>query len=407
MGNKSSPDYRLRCLSLRSPRDILEVLRKVGVDPYGMEAMLPKMTNLNILIEGVECKIANIIKQEMLSVGGDAAVSRYAVSCGVAATDVVIMGTVKQIQRFAEKITIQPFKLGYLANAVKEAISNCAKDLFVLRTCRRKMVIGDRSLVMGVINVTPDSFSDGGRFSSPAAAVEHGLKMVDEGADFIDIGGESTRPGAKPVSLREELKRVIPVVKGLSGRIDVPLSVDTTKAEVAKAALDQGAEIINDISALRFDDSMPKVIAENSAAVILMHMRGTPRTMQEGDLSYSSLCGEIIKFLRQQMDRAVQSGVSPEQMMVDPGIGFGKTPGDNMKLLKHLSEFKVLGRPIVSGVSRKSLIGKVLGGEPMERGEGTAAAVVVSIMNGSNVVRVHDVGAIKRVVAMTDAIIAS
>ena len=407
MGNKSSPDYRLRCLSLRSPRDILEVLRKVGVDPYGMEAMLPKMTNLNILIEGVECKIANIIKQEMLSVGGDAAVSRYAVSCGVAATDVVIMGTVKQIQRFAEKITIQPFKLGYLANAVKEAISNCAKDLFVLRTCRRKMVIGDRSLVMGVINVTPDSFSDGGRFSSPAAAVEHGLKMVDEGADFIDIGGESTRPGAKPVSLMEELKRVIPVVKGLSGRIDVPLSVDTTKAEVAKAALDQGAEIINDISALRFDDSMPKVIAENSAAVILMHMRGTPRTMQEGDLSYSSLCGEIIKFLRQQMDRAVQSGVSPEQMMVDPGIGFGKTPGDNMKLLKHLSEFKVLGRPIVSGVSRKSFIGKVLGGEPMERGEGTAAAVVVSIMNGSNVVRVHDVGAIKRVVAMTDAIIAS
>jgi len=407
MGNNSSPDYRLRCLSLRSSHDILEVLRKVGVDPYGIEAMLPKMTNLNILIEGVECKIANIIKQEMLSVGGDAAVSRYAVSCGVAATDVVIMGTVKQVQRFAEKIAIQPFKLGYLANAVKEAVSNRAKDLFVLRTCRREMVIGDRSLVMGVINVTPDSFSDGGKFPSPAAAIEHGLKMADEGADFIDIGGESTRPGAKPVSPREELKRIIPVVKGLSGRIDVPLSVDTTKAEVAKAALDQGAEIINDISALRFDDSMPKVIAENRAAVILMHMRGTPRTMQEGDLSYSSLCGEIIHFLRQQMDRAVQSGVPPEQMMVDPGIGFGKTPGDNMKLLKHLSEFKVLGRPIVSGVSRKSFIGKVLGGEPMERGEGTAAAVVVSIMNGSNVVRVHDVGAIKKVVAMTDAIIAS
>jgi dihydropteroate synthase len=282
---------------------------------------------------------------------------------------------------------------------------NITGDPFILKTWKREMTIGDRTQIMGVINVTPDSFSDGGCFYSPADAVELGLRMVEEGADILDVGGESSRPGAEPVSREEELRRVIPVIEGLVGRVAVPISIDTTKADVARRAVASGVEIINDISAMRFDDQMPSVAASTGAAVILMHMRGTPKDMQEGDLSYRSLLSDIIEFLRERMEEAKSAGVEIERMMIDPGFGFGKTAEDNMKLLRDLSAFSTLGRPIVTGISRKSFIGKVTGGASRDRLEGTAAALTVAIMNGSNIVRVHDVRVMKKVAAMADAIL--
>jgi dihydropteroate synthase len=405
MGSNPSRNNRLRCLYLRSSYEALNILRKLGVDPYGIEAMMPKMTHLNILLEGINCNIANIIKQEMLSIGGDAAVSRASVSCSVEKTDVIIMGTTKQIQRFSDKMAIQPLGLSNLSKDIKQLLENISQELFVLRTFKREMLLGDRTQIMGILNVTPDSFSDGGLFNVPEDAIEYGLRLVEEGADIIDVGGESSRPGAEPVSAEEERSRVIPVIKGLAGRVKIPISIDTTKSEVARAAIENGAEIINDISAMSFDIPMANLIADTGAAVILMHMRGTPQNMQTGDLFYKSLLGDIIEFLEDKMEKAQLAGIDLENIMIDPGIGFGKTCEDSMRLLKYLSELKVLGRPIVTGVSRKSFIGKITGGGPLDRMEGTAAAITAAIMNGTNVVRIHDVKDMKKVVAMADAIV--
>ena len=329
MQRKTSRNYHLRSLQLKSASEAADILKKINVDPYGIAAMLPKMMNLNVLVEGVPCKVANIIKQEMLSIGGDAAVSRNTVSCSVEKTDIVIMGTLKQLERFAEKISIQPFALANISITIKRLLVNIAKEYFVVKTCHRELAIGDRTLMMGILNVTPDSFSDGGRFHSIEEAIECGLKMVNDGADIIDVGGESSRPGAEPVSAHEELKRVIPVIKGLTRCLDIPVSVDTTKAVVAKAAIECGAEIINDISAMTFDDQMPSVIAGSGAAVILMHMRGKPQDMHKGNLSYRSLFGDVIQFLEEKMEDACSAGIQPESVMIDPGYGFGKTGEDS------------------------------------------------------------------------------
>ncbi|MBU1965957.1 MAG: dihydropteroate synthase, partial [Proteobacteria bacterium] len=264
------------------------------------------------------------------------------------------------------------FEIRSLHGTSEKEVPDAIADSFPLRTSRRKMVLGERTLIMGIINVTPDSFSDGGRLDSPERAVEEGIRMAAEGADILDIGGESTRPGSDPVPAEEERRRVIPVIRALAKRIDIPLSVDTMKAAIAREALAEGAEIVNDVSAMNFDEEMAKVIADTGAAVVLMHMRGTPKAMQQGDLIYRSLRGEIIDFLRNRIARAADEGIDPAQIMVDPGIGFGKTATDNMRLIRYLFEFKVLGRPVVVGPSRKAFIGRVTGGPPGERVEGTA-----------------------------------
>ena len=275
------------------------------------------------------------------------------------------------------------------------------------KTSRREITFGVRTLIMGIVNATPDSFSDGGRFTTSAEAVDEGMRLVEAGADILDVGGESTRPGSDPVTLEEELKRTMPVIGALANKVNVPISIDTTKAAVAREAINMGAEIINDVSAMRFDEKMPKVAADTGAGLILMHMRGLPKIMQTGSIVYQSLIDDIIAFLRERLQSAQSLGVEIDRAMIDPGIGFGKTAEDNMKILKHLGRFRALGRPILTGVSRKAFIGKVTGGEPRERLAGTAAAVVVSIMNGSSIVRVHDVETMKKVVDMTDAIMGS
>ncbi|MBN1363920.1 MAG: dihydropteroate synthase [Syntrophaceae bacterium] len=395
----------MRTINIKSPEEAVAIFRKIGVDSYGIVAMAEKASNFNILLEKQPCKIANIIKQEMLSLGGDAAVARGSVACSVPATDVLIMGTLKQIFSLVAKMEKQPFGLDIIARHIAETLKSISRSEFVFRTSRRNIVLGGKTKIMGILNVTPDSFSDGGIFYSQEKAVEHGLRMAEEGADIIDIGGESTRPGSASVPVEVELKRVIPVIKGLVKKIKTPVSIDTKKAKVAREAVDAGAEIINDISALNGDKDMAKTVKEKRAALVLMHMKGTPINMQKGDLSYNDLMGEIIVYLKKSMEKARKAGVSKDSIAVDPGIGFGKTPEDNYRIIKNLSELKVLNMPIMVGTSRKSFIGKITGEEPRERLEGTAATVAAAIMNGCNIIRVHDVAAMKKVAAVTDAIV--
>lgn len=262
----------------------------------------------------------------------------------------------------------------------------------------------DRPLVMGVLNVTPDSFSDGGRYLEPGAALERVHAMVEAGADLVDVGGESTRPGAAAVEAAEEWGRIGPVLAGLEG-LDVPISVDTTKSEVARRALDAGARVLNDVSALRFDPELAGLAAESGAGLVLMHMRGTPRTMQE-DTAYEDLVGQVRAELASALDRAVRHGCDPEQVVLDPGIGFGKSAAGSRKLLAHAGDFRVGGRPVLVGPSRKSFIGETLGLPVGERGEGTLAACVVALARGASVFRVHEVAAARRALDMAAALLA-
>jgi dihydropteroate synthase len=258
---------------------------------------------------------------------------------------------------------------------------------------------------MGVVNVTPDSFYDGGLYFEPARAIERALELAAEGADIIDVGGESSRPGAHPVQAGEEKRRILPVVEVLKEKKSVLISVDTTKAEVAEAAVEAGAHIINDISAGRFDPRMLPLAAETGAGLILMHMKGTPRTMQHSP-RYEDVVGEVKSFLLERIEAAAACGVSAENLIIDPGIGFGKKLEHNLALLNNLLTLAELRRPMLVGISRKSFIGKILGGlEAQDRLEGTIAAAVISLMNGAAVLRVHDLRAVKKAIAVAESIL--
>jgi dihydropteroate synthase len=261
-----------------------------------------------------------------------------------------------------------------------------------------------KTCLMGILNVTPDSFSDGGRYFDRALAVKRAQEMVEEGADIIDVGGESTRPGSEPVSLQEEIARTIPVIEEISKKIKVPVSIDTYTAEVAKRALDAGASIVNDISGLRFDPEMPKVISKHKVPVVIMHIKGMPKNMQANPI-YEALIPELMDYFRASIRLAVESGIAEDKIVIDPGIGFGKTLDHNLEIIKNLYEFTLLEKPLLVGVSRKAFIGKILGDAPVsERLEGTAAAVTISILNGANIIRVHDVKEMKKVALVADAV---
>ena len=270
--------------------------------------------------------------------------------------------------------------------------------------CRGKsLTCGERTWIMGILNVTPDSFSDGGRYLDANRAIDHAYQMIEDGADIIDIGGESSRPGALPVSTDEELTRVLPVIDALAKGTDAFISIDTYKPPVARKALQAGAHIVNDITALG-DADMAGVVAGMGAGLILMHMKGVPRTMQHSPV-YQDLIPEILTFLRNRIDKAQAEGVCPDRIMIDPGIGFGKAAEHNLEILRSLDAFRSLDKPILIGTSRKAFIGKILNlPNPDDRLEGTAATVAWAIAHGADVVRIHDVKAICKVAQMTDAI---
>lgn len=277
------------------------------------------------------------------------------------------------------------------------------RPLFTLALKSRALELGRRTLIMGILNVTPDSFSDAGAFFDREKAIQRALEMIAEGAELLDIGGESTRPGSEPVSAEVELERVLPVIEAIRRESDIPLSIDTTKAEVARQALTAGADLINDISALRFDERMVQIAADSGAPLILMHMQGTPRTMQENPL-YASLFSEIIAFLEERIRFATDHGVARSQIVVDPGIGFGKNLRHNLLLVRSLEKFHCLDRPLLLGASRKRFIGAVLERPVTEREIGTAVAHSFAIAAGVHLLRTHEVALHREVALMADAI---
>ena len=248
----------------------------------------------------------------------------------------------------------------------------------------------DRVRVMGILNVTPDSFFDGGADPSPEAAVQRGLSLVAEGADLIDIGGESSRPGSDPVSEDEEMRRVLPVIEGLRRQTGIPISIDTTKASVAREAIARGASVVNDISAMRFDEAMARVVAESGASIILMHMRGRPKTMQVAP-SYVDVIEDLCAFFHERIATALDAGIPRNRILIDPGIGFGKDLGANLDILRNLSRFRTFGVPIVVGISRKSFLGRITGLDSQDRLPGTIAANAIAVARGADILRVHDV----------------
>jgi dihydropteroate synthase len=281
---------------------------------------------------------------------------------------------------------------------------------FRLRLRSRTIILGERTLIMGVLNITPDSFSDGGAYLDSQDAVAHALQLERDGADILDIGGESTRPGGTPVLAEEELRRILPVIKSLRSELHIPISVDTRKVEVAAAALDAGAEIVNDVSGLHADPALAKVARRARAALILMHMRGTPQTMQRGPFARDAM-RDVLAGLRDSVARARGAGISKSQLLLDPGIGFGKKYAQNFEILARLPELARLGAPVVVGTSRKAFLGKALAvpGGPDVPAEGrilgTASTVTAAILGGAHIVRVHDVAEMVRVARVADRIV--
>jgi len=394
--------FQARVLHIASPQDAERELRCISVDPAGIGMMATKMLTRCVKLHELQCRQANILKQEMLALGGDAAVARGTVACSIDHTDVILIGTDKQLLKLCNKLAPQPFGLPALAAELAQILSHAVHTPQSWKTAQRDLSL-KRPLIMGILNVTPDSFSDGNHYVDPQRAIDRAFEMAEEGADIIDIGGESTRPGAPPVTAEDEINRVVPVISGLVGKIRCALSVDTWKSSVAAAAVAAGAEIINDISGFTFDRQMAAVAAQSGAGVVLMHTRGTPQEMQI-NTAYADLIGEIVQSLRHSVTLAEEAGICRECLAVDPGIGFAKGAGQNLEILRRLREFTSLGLPILTGTSRKSFIGRVLDREIDQRLPGTAATVALAVANGAAILRVHDVHEMRDVADMAHAI---
>ncbi|HQJ15162.1 MAG TPA: dihydropteroate synthase [Candidatus Omnitrophota bacterium] len=396
----------IRILSIHDSRDLADLFRLIRVDPYGTRIMVPKARFRCLRIDGIPSIAATILKQEMLSVGADAAIPRDALTGKIKTADCVLFGTLAQLSRLVDKLQRQPFGLAKLGAEIQETLDNFEKRSFILTARKYRLRLGPRPRIMGIMNITPDSFSNDGiaaRSQDTGFMTDLAEQMVKDGADIIDIGGESTRPGSRPVSVKEEIRRVIPAVRAIAKTVRVPVSIDTYKPQVARAALDNGASIVNDISGLR-DPRMAKAASAAKAAVVIMHMQNTPRTMQDNP-SYECVAAEIIEYLRNRITKALDSGIRCDRIIVDPGIGFGKTVGHNLTILRDLSEFKVLGMPILVGTSRKGFIGRITDAAVDQRVPGTIASCCAAVANGAHIVRVHDVRQVNQALAITEAIL--
>jgi len=386
-----------RILQIYSLEDAKRELTKISVSSQGVEVMAPKAIGLSIKLTDIKLGAANILKQEMLSIGGDAAVARGVVNGKLAISDIILLGNLDKIKKLVKKLNHQTiFELPEIKQDLKKIIAQLENPHSKVLNCNGTKLKLNEPKVMGIINVTPDSFSDGNQYLDADKAIERALEIIAQGADIIDIGGESTRPGAEKVSAETEIERVIPIIKELRKQTDLPISIDTTKAEVAEKALQAGASILNDISALQFDAEMIKVLQNYpEVPVILMHMQGTPETMQD-DPHYEDVIEEILLFFEERINFCEDNGISRKRIIIDPGIGFGKRQKDNLVILKKLSEFKCLGLPIMLGASRKSFIGKIYDSEVSERLSGSLISTVFAFQSDVEIIRVHDVQEHKR-----------
>jgi len=384
---------------IQNQKEARRLLEEIGIDEGGYPYLIPKAIFHSIKLKQISCIAANIIKQEMLSKGGEAAVKRETlVPAGY--TDVLLMGTLKQYRLLVRKLKLQPFGLKDVAEEIENMLNALDPKPRVIELANDKqLVLGKKALIMGILNVTPDSFSDGGRYNNVDSAVKRAREMIAEGADIIDIGGASARPQSKMVGEKEELARVLPVVEQLAGN-DIILSIDTFRATVAAECLKRGAHIINDIGRLQLDSGLLDILIKYNSPVILMHNR-----MQfNQDRRYEDLIADIIEELQESINQARKAGLAETKIIVDPGIGFGKSVAENLILVKRLAEFRSLGKPLLIGASRKSFIGKTLNVEVDARMEGSLAVAVMGVMNGADIVRVHDVKQTRLALDMVDAV---
>ncbi|MGC9513365.1 MAG: dihydropteroate synthase [Fidelibacterota bacterium] len=376
-------------------------LHHIGVHSAGINIMLPKGRFRAVLIRDLKPVTANILKQECLSLGAECALHEHSITHKVDQTHAIIMATDAQYRRLIDHLKIQPFSLPRIGKELETLLFTPANSQ--LRMAHgQSMDLSKKTAVMGILNLTPDSFSDGGLFISRDQALKRAEEMISEGADIIDIGGESTRPGAQAVSEAEELDRVIPVVEALAGTVPC-ISVDTTKAAVAEAAIKAGAHIINDIFGFHQSPELAHIAAKHQAGAVLMHIKGTPRTMQKNP-EYDDLMEDIWDWLAESIQIAENAGLPKDHLAVDPGIGFGKTLEHNLEILRRLGELSGLKVPILIGASRKSFIGKIDGSHVTNRLGGSLAANVTSVLNGASIVRVHDVKETVQAMRLVDAI---
>jgi dihydropteroate synthase len=395
--------HRVRVLQIEELAEIARELERTDSDPEGVALIARKGRTLLVRVGDVSLKASPLLKQEMLALGGDAAHARGVADHSVQRSVVVLAATLGQYRRLRPKLERQPFHLADIGRAVEAAIANYSRRApRTVRGPHRSIVLGDRPKTMGVLNVTPDSFSDGGRYLEPAHAVAHGEALVADGADVLDIGAESTRPGAIPVTPEAEWARLAPVLAVLHTRLTIPISVDTRHPEVARQAIDAGADWVNDVGGLR-DPEMRRIVARHDAAVVVLHMRGEPATMQS-DTEYTDVRDEVFGALAAATELGVGDGIAPERILVDPGLGFGKSGAQSLELLEHVGEFRSLGYPLVVGASRKSFLGTATGvASANDREEASLAAAVIAAVRGAELIRAHDVRGTVRALALVQA----
>ena len=383
---------KVRVKEFKDKASLRDYLLSLGNTPKGAEIISKKGRVYLFEIDGIDTRAANILKQDAISVGGDCAVPRKASSFEKGLWKVLLLVSERELERLAEKLKEQPFGLKELASSLKEALNNYLKENFTLKYRGKELPLSE-PVVMGILNATPDSFSDGGRYTTVERALKRAEEIISQGGKIVDVGGESTRPGAPPVPLEEELRRVIPVIREIRKRLGEGffISVDTYKAEVARQALLEGADMVNDISGLQFDPKMAEVVSSFGCPVVIMHIKGTPRDMQKNPY-YEDAVSEICNYFEERLSFALERGIGRDKIILDPGIGFGKRLEDNLCILKRFSEFRVFGLPLLVGASRKSFIGAITGvEEPRERLAGSLGAIAPAFYGGAKIFRVHDV----------------
>jgi len=380
---------------------LLNELRRIRIDERSTGIFLAKAQNRTVKFTDLSAPQLSILKQTALVCGADLAVPREAYEQGDRRRyPALLIANRREIGKIIRQLSGQSW-MNPVVRQLREAFRPDPSPRLMIGNGYRSF---RRTHIMGIVNITPDSFYGASRFSDPAAAFAVARRMVEEGADFLDVGAESTRPGADPLPARDEILRLKPILKILARKIKIPISVDTYKSEVAEFALDQGARMINDISGMDMDPRIGKVIARHKASVVIMHIKGRPKDMQRSP-RYDDLMETLSVYFRGRIDRAVDAGVEPDRIVIDPGLGFGKRRDDNYEIINRLSELTVFGRPVLVGHSRKSFIGKPFGLSTEARLEGTLAVQSLLIRNGASIVRVHDVEAAKRAALVADRIL--
>lgn len=388
----------IRILDLHNSREVENFFRKLHVDETGIKIMLPKTSHHLIYIDSLNVPAANILKQELLSLGGDVVLHKGACNFSVQETPCVLIGTKAHYHRLAKKLSAQPFGLKKLAVELKQIFEKFEVVPPSICIGGTMFHFSKSPFIMGIINVTPDSFSGDGIYQNVDEALRKAEQLIEQGAHILDIGGESTRPGAQSIPLDEEKSRVIPVVKAVAKSFRIPVSIDTSKARIAEEALHCGAHLVNDVTGLTGDPKMASVIKKTKAPAVIMHHRFPSKKTQD-------VIGEVCRFFKDRIDALQSQGISSSGLILDPGIGFGKTAEQNLLILKQAEEFKVFGKPLLLGTSRKSFIGKVLKNEAHERLIGTLASLVFGQLKGFHFFRVHDVSEARQALLLSQAIL--